>query len=180
MALVAGGCAGSSPVAGPSDRAAPNPATSPAHEAGEPPAGLEVELVAKRAGAPTEPAHAWVGWAHTERGLQALWASFRLDGEPLGLDGQAVVLAATGESSSCPSRLADAVVEGDTLRLSVASGPAVSPPPDDYACTADLNPVTFVLRADRDVVEGVRAVDFGDTEVSLGAAGQVTYEDDAG
>lgn len=87
---------------------------------------------------------------------------------------------AGGSPVSPTGRLADAVLAGDTLRLDVASEPAVSPPPDDYGCTADFNPVTFVLRADRDLVEGVSAVDFGDTEVPLGAAGQVTHEDYGG
>lgn len=137
-------------------------------------------LVATRVGAPREPAHVWVGWAHTDRGLQQLWASFRLDGEPPSVDGQAVVLAATGESSSCPSRLTDAVVNGDTLRLSIVDEPAIASPPDNYGCTADFNPITFVLRADRGLVERVGVVDFGDTTVPLEAAGHVTREDYGG
>lgn len=139
-----------------------------------------IEVVAKRDGAPPGPAHVWVGWAHSGQRLQDLWASFGLDGDPPHLSGEAVVLAATGESSSCPSRLTDATVEGDTLHLSMVDEPAVTPPPDNYGCTADFNPVTFVLRVERDLVEHVSVVDFGDTEVSLGPADEVTSEDYGG
>lgn len=142
--------------------------------------GQNIEIVAKQEGAPAEPAHAWVAWAHTGQGLQDLWGSFGLDGDPPRLSGQAVVLAATGESSSCPSRLTDATVEGNTLHLSVVDEPAITPPPDDYTCTADFNPVTFVLRVERNLVERVSVVDFGDTEISLGPAGEVTSEDSGG
>lgn len=39
-------------------------------------------------------------------------------------------------------------------------------------CTADFNPVTFVLGPERDIVERVNAVDLGDTEFALGQRGK--------
>lgn len=65
------------------------------------------------------------------------------------------MLAATGESSSCPSRLTDVTVEDHTLHLSLVDEPAITPAPDNYTCTSDFNPVTFVLRVERDLVEHV-------------------------
>lgn len=85
-----------------------------------------------------------------------LWAFFRLDGDPSRLSGEAVVLAATGESSSCPSHLSDATVEDATLHLSLKDEPAITPPPN------------------------MSVVDFGDTQVSLGPAGEITSEDYGG
>lgn len=178
--VVAAGCAAGSPLAESDEPTTSPTGTTAARRATSSTDEPEVALAAKRVGAPTEPAHVWVGWAHTDQGLQQLWASFRLDGGPPSVDGQAVILAATGESSSCPSRLTDAVMDGDTLRLSIVDEPAIASPPDDYSCTADFNPVTFVLRADRELVERVGVVDFGDTTVPLEAAGRVTREDYGG
>lgn len=94
LALVVVGCSSRSPFA---DTASPS-VRDTEKSVGE----QGIEVVAKHAGAPPGPGHVWVGWAHSRQVLQDLWASFGLDGDPPQLSGEAVVLAATGEISSCP------------------------------------------------------------------------------
>ncbi len=180
LAVAAVGCGSGSPLADTASSAPSETGEASTGETEESAGGQDIEVVAKRDGAPRQPGYVWVGWDHTEQGLQDLWASFRLDGDPPHLSGEAVVLAATGESGSCPTRLTDTAVDGDTLYLSLVDEPAVTPPPDNYGCTSDFNPVTFVLRVERDLVERVDVVDFGDTAVGLGPAGQITHEDYGG
>lgn len=78
------------------------------------------------------------------------------------------------------ARLTGNTVESDRLHLSLVDKPAITPPPDNYTCTADFNPVTFMLRVERDLMKHASVVDFGDTEVSFGPAGEVTSEDYGG
>lgn len=178
-ALAVGACAGSSESSGSASRVPSEPAETSSGETQRPVGGEGIELLDKRKGAPAEPlsAYVWVGWAETEQELQDLWASFRLEGDPPDLSAGVVLLAATGESGSCPLRMTEASVESDTLQLSLVDKPADASASGESACTADFNPVTFVLGIERDLVEATRVVDFGDTQVALGPAGQINSAD---
>lgn len=130
------------------------------------------EVVTKRAGAPSSDHHVWAAWADSDQGLAALWSEF---GHPPAslpdVGGGPVVLVATGESGSCPLAIRDVVVDGELLELDL-----VEDPPDGV-CTADFNPVTFVLAMGSDDLRPPFVVDFGETSVQVEEADTVAAAD---
>lgn len=109
------------------------------------------EVIDRIAGGPDGLETAAAAWTDSATGLQQLWESFQLEGTPPALDGRAILLAATGESSSCPLSVTDVRVEDGRVDLVVDEQPT-APSPEGATCTADLSPVTFLLRVDPSVV----------------------------
>lgn len=105
------------------------------------------EVIDRVSGGPDGLETAAAAWTDNAAGLQQLWESFQLEGTPPALDGQAILLAATGESSSCPLSISDVRVDDDRVEL-VVGEQSTAPSPETATCTADFSPVTFLLRVD--------------------------------
>lgn len=112
-------------------------------------------LVATLIGGPRGEGSLAAAWTQEAATLKELWSSFQLPGEPPSVGRQVIVLAATGESGSCPSKLVDARSDKGTVRLAIETE---GKPP----CDADFRPITFVLRFPRSIIrDSALAVDFG-------------------
>lgn len=109
-----------------------------------------VEVIKRITGGPDDLETAAAAWTDNAAGLQQLWEDFRLEGTPPALDGQAILFAATGESSSCPLSVTDVRIDGDRVELVVEE--QLDAPSETATCTADFSGVTFLLRVDPSVV----------------------------
>lgn len=116
-------------------------------------------------------AFVWAAWTDSEQALQPLWDQLDADDAPPTMDGEAILLAGTGESGSCPLRLTDIQVTDGVVDLALDDTPDTSSLPDDaaVACTDDFNPVTFAIRVDPQAVTPPLTVDFGQTAVRIDA-----------
>lgn len=142
---------------------------------GRPGRNTTLELLGKwEGGPPRGSAHLSVAWIDDAVELADLWQTFRLNEPPPALlEGDAVLLVATGESGSCPEQVTDVVVKAGRIELELTEGPAVHPVPSDYGCTADFNPVTFAIQVDSGLLEPTPIVSIGDTAVRLGQEGEI-------
>lgn len=74
-----------------------------------------------------------------------MWEQLELKGSPPSLDGQAILLAGTGQSNSCPLRYEGLRQRDDRVILVLAETQDGKPVNDDATCTADLQSVLFVV-----------------------------------
>lgn len=83
--------------------------------------------------------------------LNREWERFRFDGAPpnINFNDHFGVLAATGESSSCPLSVPDARL-GETPNVLILESSALGGPD----CTADFNPRAFLLAIERSKLPG--------------------------
>lgn len=119
------------------------------------------EVIGKAEGAPPTDAHVWAAWTDSDERLADLWAEFRLEGPPPSLNGHGILLAATGESGSCPLAITNVNTSPDRIKLTLVD---VVPP--HTSCTDDFNPVTFASRLDPAQVQPPFVVEFHTTSPS--------------
>ncbi|MEC2071352.1 hypothetical protein [Alkalihalophilus marmarensis] len=93
--------------------------------------------------------------AFNEHHLNEYWSLFQLEGDipDVNFDTSAVVILGTFEPSSCPH-----YIEGFEQKDSDHTIAFQLKPYD--SCTFDANPMSFVLKMDRDVVEKMHWVEF--------------------
>lgn len=132
------------------------------------------EVLDKQSHAPDSDDSVWVAWTQTQAGLEGLWSAFRLEGAaPRMDDGEAILLAATGESGSCPMTVEHVDVRAGTVELSIVDYPEA---PDQSSfessagalepvCTADFNAITFVIAVEASETAPPLEVVLGETSV---------------
>lgn len=131
--------------------------------AGSSPVTSAPEVVAKVAGDLSGQGTVAAAWVDSETDLNEVWSAlgpgeeqsaFGVGDDPPELDGSALLLVSTGESGSCPALVnAVDVSDGRIVMTVVATyeGGSVAGA-TEIACTADYNPVTFMVAVDPDEV----------------------------
>lgn len=103
-----------------------------------------------------------VSWGATAGGrerLRALWDRYRQEGKPpaIAFRRRVAVVAGTGGSSSCPTRLHDLRLHRERERIVVRV--YTEEPDDDGGCTDDLVPKTFTVSVARSDLQPLRPRD---------------------
>lgn len=142
-----------------------------------------LEVIDKQPHAPDSDDFAWAAWTQTQAGLEDLWSTFQLEGAPLRLaDGEAILLAATGESGSCPMTVEQVDVRAGIVELSTVEYPEA---PDrssfessagalEPVCTSDFNPITFVIVVEAAETVPPLEVDLSETSLVLDEPDRLT------
>lgn len=134
------------------------------------------EVLDKQPHAPDSDDRAWAAWTQTQASLDGLWSAFQLEGAPPQLhEGEAILLAATGESGSCPMTVEHVEVGAGKVELSAVEYPETpvqasfepSAGALDPVCTSDFNPITFVIAVEASKTAPPLEVALGETSIDL-------------
>ncbi len=148
--------------------------TDPSATAWSPPVPAP-EVVDKQPHAPAG-GKTLAAWTDSTSELTDLWSTFSLSGSPPRIDdGMAILLVASGESGSCPYVLERVDEAPGRVDLTLTRDPnspeqAVTQLPAggfEIVCTADFQPITFVVALDSTVVSPPFDVDFGRLVVTV-------------
>lgn len=139
------------------------------------------EVVMKAPGSLLDTMDAAAVWTDSQDALELVWANADIEGDPPLVDDTPVVIVATGESGSCPLLLEDVDVATGQIDLVVTTtsdGKRLGESgATDIACTADYNPVVFVVALGEGAPAPPVTVAFDNWTVSLEAADTVVISD---
>lgn len=98
----------------------------------------------------------WGDVGHDRDRLEVLWDRYRQDGKPprIAFEKRVAVVAGTGGSGSCPTRLHDLRLHRDRKRIVVRV--YTEAPDDGGGCTDDWVPKTFTVSVARSDLEPLR------------------------